>query len=318
MTMTFSLRQADATAPDLSEFVLANRALRSGARLLADAVSAIAAGAPCPPERHDAIVWFAEHVLHEVAEHHRKEDDILWPVIVAAAGTEVDLDALCDEHGVLDGVLHRATNALRIFDTYCAMGAANLAAVLTELADDLDEHLDRDEERLFPVIQAHVPVRDFETCRARFALHHPSAHRRFVRSWLARGLRHGRPQPAAAALGAAVPARRSSDLVARRRGADPRCVHRTAPIAQRAAAGPGPAREDFGGHRDRDLARRVRVDVETGRSVDARLGDVVDTVLGEPLAPGGLRASRAERAHVPACVRTARRRAPARPPSGHG
>jgi hemerythrin-like domain-containing protein len=185
MTMTFPLRQADATAPDLSEFVLANRALRSGARLLADTVTAIAAGAPCPAERHDAIVWFAEHVLHEVAEHHRKEDDILWPVIVAAAGTEVDLDELCDEHGVLDGVLHRATNALRIFDTYCDMGAPTFAAVLTELADDLDEHLTRDEERLFPVIRACVPARDFEKCRAKCALHHPSAHRRFVRSWLA-------------------------------------------------------------------------------------------------------------------------------------
>ena len=158
MTMTFSLRQAGATAPDLSEFVLANRALRSGARLLADAVTAIAAGAPCPPERHDAIVWFAEHVLHEVAEHHRKEDDILWPVIVAAAGTEVDLDALCDEHGVLDGVLHRATNALRIFDTYCEMGARELRRGADRTRRRLDEHLARDEERLFPVIRAYVPM----------------------------------------------------------------------------------------------------------------------------------------------------------------
>ena len=185
MTMTFPLRQADATAPDLSDFVLANRALRSGARLLADTVTAIAAGDPCPRERHDAIVWFAEHVLHEVAEHYRKEDDILWPVIVASASEKVDLDELCDEHGVLDGVLHRARNALRIFDTYCRLGAATLAAVLVELADDLDEHLARDEQRLFPVIRLHVSLRDLERCRARCALHHPSSHRRFVRAWFA-------------------------------------------------------------------------------------------------------------------------------------
>jgi hemerythrin-like domain-containing protein len=186
MTTTSTMTMPIAAAsPDLSDFVLANRALRSGARVLADAVTAIAAGAPCSRERQHAIVWFAEHVLHEVAEHHRKEDDILWPVIVASAGGQVDLDELCDEHGVLDGVLHRASNLLRIFDIDGPSGARTLAAVFTELADDLDEHIARDEERLFPVIRRHVSVRDFDHCRARFALHHPSAHRRFVRAWLA-------------------------------------------------------------------------------------------------------------------------------------
>jgi hemerythrin-like domain-containing protein len=184
-TMPMPVRPAGAAAPDLSDFVLANRALRSGARLLADAVSAIAAGAGCSQERKNAIVWFAEHVLHEVAEHHRKEDDILWPVIVDSTLGRVDLDELCDEHGVLDGVLHRATNLLRIFDTHGPSGARTFAAVLTELADDLDQHITRDEQRLFPVIRQYVSVRDFDRCRARCALHHPSAHRRFVRAWLA-------------------------------------------------------------------------------------------------------------------------------------
>jgi hemerythrin-like domain-containing protein len=184
-TMPMPLRSAGAAVPDLSDFVLANRALRAGARLLADAVTAIAAGGPCARERKNAIVWFAEHVLHEVAEHHRKEDHILWPVIVASAGDHIDLAELCDEHGVLDGVLHRATNLLRIFDIDGPSGARTFAAVLTELADDLDQHLARDGERLFPVIRQYVSVRDFDRCRARCALHHPSAHRRFVRAWLA-------------------------------------------------------------------------------------------------------------------------------------
>lgn len=174
-----------AGAPDLSDFALAHRALRSGSRLLANAVADVAAGAPCPAERHDAIVWFAEHVLHEVAEHHRKEDDILWPVIVAAAGEHVALNELCDEHGVLDAILARANDALRIFEAYPDLGGPRLAALLRELADDLDEHIAREESRLFPVIRAYVSARALDDCRRRFAIHYPRAHRRFVRAWFA-------------------------------------------------------------------------------------------------------------------------------------
>lgn len=194
MTITFPITapaslptsgQRCVDAPDLSEFALARRALRSGARLLADAVAAIVAGAACSVDRHDAIVWFAEHVLHEIAEHHRKEDAILWPVIVEYAGDHVDLDELCDEHGVLDALLDRATDALRIFESYSDLGAPRLAAVLAELAGDLDEHIAREEARLFPVIRAYVPVREFQRCSRRFAIHYPRSHRQFVRAWFA-------------------------------------------------------------------------------------------------------------------------------------
>lgn len=172
-------------APDLSDFALAHRALRSGVRFLARAVAAVADGAPCSADRHDAIIWFAEHVLHEVAEHHRKEDAILWPVIVAAAGDALDLDELCDEHGVLDAVLTRATDAVRIFEGYPDLGAPRLAVLLSELADDLDAHIAREEALVFPVIREYVPVRAFERCRRRFAISYPRAHRHFVQAWLA-------------------------------------------------------------------------------------------------------------------------------------
>lgn len=185
MTTTTLQRPAPAEALDLSDFELAHRALRSGVRMLADTVAGIAEGAPCPPERHDAIIRFAEHVLHEVAEHHRKEDAILWPVIVAAADTDVDLDELCDEHGVLDALLHRATDALRIFEAYPDLAAPWLAALLSDLANDLDAHVAREEARVFPVIREYVSVRELERCRRRFASHYPRAHRPFVQAWLA-------------------------------------------------------------------------------------------------------------------------------------
>ena len=171
---------------------LAHRALRSGTRLLADSVTAIAAGAPCDDERRDAVVWFAEHVLREIAEHHRKEDDILWPVIAASVPAGVDLAGLSDVHGVLDAVLLRTHDALRTFATPGVQEAGALAAALTELADDLDAHIAQEEAAVFPVIREFVSEPDLARCRALFARHHPWSHAA-LRRRVARGARPTRP-----------------------------------------------------------------------------------------------------------------------------
>src|SRR6059058_2573211 len=94
--------------PDLTGFTLIHRALRSGARLLADAVTGIAEGRPCSRERQRAVVTFSLAVLHEITCHHQREDDTLWPVIAASADDGVDLAALSGDHAVLHRVLERA------------------------------------------------------------------------------------------------------------------------------------------------------------------------------------------------------------------
>ena len=96
-------------------FTLIHRALRSGTRMLADATSAIAAGQPCSRERQRAIVQVTRSVLHEITHHHQREDDVLWPVIVASAGAAVDLEPFSDDHTVLHKVLDRAAEALPLF-----------------------------------------------------------------------------------------------------------------------------------------------------------------------------------------------------------
>ncbi|MGY1714604.1 hemerythrin domain-containing protein [Geodermatophilus sp. SYSU D01106] len=170
--------------PDLFGFSLVHRALRSGCRLLADAATAIAAGDPCPPDRQRAVVRFGEAVLHEVHVHHSREDDVLWPVIVASAGDAVDLGPLSDDHTALQGVLDRARSALARFAEDGPASAAPLAAVLTELADELDEHIGEEEREVFPVMRRFVSAGDFARVETRFRKGTSPRHMVFVLPWV--------------------------------------------------------------------------------------------------------------------------------------
>jgi hemerythrin-like domain-containing protein len=153
---------------DLTGFRLIHRALCSGARMLADATTGIAAGEPCSRERARAIVQVSLAVLHEITCHHEREDDVLWPVIVVSAGDEVDLAPLSDDHAELHKVLERAREALPQFARDAEKGAALLGAVYTELADLLDEHIAEEEAEVFPVILEHVSKDDFARCERLF------------------------------------------------------------------------------------------------------------------------------------------------------
>src|SRR4051812_45213132 len=77
-------RRAGAPEADLLAFTLVHRALCSGTRLLADAAAGIATGQPCDRKRQRAIVQMARTVLGEITTHHEREDNVLWPVIVAS------------------------------------------------------------------------------------------------------------------------------------------------------------------------------------------------------------------------------------------
>jgi hemerythrin-like domain-containing protein len=161
-------RRAGEPEADLTGFTLIHRALRSGTRLLADAVGGIAAGEPCTRERQRAIVQVTLAVLHEITNHHEREDDVLWPLIVASAGDAVDLTPFSDDHTELHKVLDRAQEALPGFARDAADGAPLLAPVLTELADLLDEHIAEEEQQVFPIIRRYVPAGPFADCERQF------------------------------------------------------------------------------------------------------------------------------------------------------
>ena len=170
--------------PDLMGFTLIHRALRDGARTLADATTGIASGAPCSRDRQRAIVQYALAVLHEITCHHEREDDVLWPVIVASAGDAVDLAPLSEDHTVLHTVLARAAAALPPFARDAGTGAPLLAPVCTELADLLDEHIAEEEEEVFPVIRRCVSERDFARCERAFQKGTPPGRLLFLLPWI--------------------------------------------------------------------------------------------------------------------------------------
>jgi iron-sulfur cluster repair protein YtfE (RIC family) len=168
---------------DLTGFTLIHRALRSGTRDLAEAAVAIGHGAPCAAPRREAYVAFATEVLHEIHSHHSREDDVLWPVIAASAGAVVDLEPLSDDHTELHAVLTRAEEALRAFAVDPG-AAVPLGAVLTEMADLLDEHIVEEEAEVFPVIREHVSATDFAACEKRFQKGSSPKHLLFVLPWV--------------------------------------------------------------------------------------------------------------------------------------
>jgi iron-sulfur cluster repair protein YtfE (RIC family) len=179
-------RRPDDPEADLTGFTMIHRALRSGTRDLAGAATAIGAGAPCPASRRGAYVAFATEVLHEIHLHHTREDDVLWPVIAASAGAAVDLEPLTDDHTELHHVLARAEEALRAFAAAADVraAAAPLGAVLTEMADLLDEHIVEEEAEVFPVIREHVSAQDFAACEKRFQKGSSPKHLMFVLPWI--------------------------------------------------------------------------------------------------------------------------------------
>lgn len=166
---------------DLAGFELTHRAMRSGTRIVASALGGIAAGASCPPDRHRTVADFTEHVLAEISAHHHKEDDVLWPVIVASAAG-VDLSALSSDHVALEAVLVRARAALARFRT--DLGAADeLAEIMTEIADELDEHIADEEATIFPVMREYVSAADFARCEKSFQKGVSPRHLAFVLPW---------------------------------------------------------------------------------------------------------------------------------------
>jgi hemerythrin-like domain-containing protein len=100
------------------------------------------------------------HLLHE---HHRKEDEAIWPLLVArctAAGDAVALAVLADmevEHGEIDPLLDSIDAGL---SALAAGGPGADAATVADLLDRarvvLGDHLAHEERDAIPIIQAHV------------------------------------------------------------------------------------------------------------------------------------------------------------------
>lgn len=150
--------------PDLSGIMLAHRAMVADIGRLADLTTAIAQRRmPCTPQRARALTRYLELMCESIHHHHTMEDDVLWPVIEAAAGDFVDLTELTADHAALDPRLDRLREHAAAFGRSGDPELARpLAAGLADLHRLLAAHIADEERELFPVIRRHVTVAAWE------------------------------------------------------------------------------------------------------------------------------------------------------------
>ena len=193
-----------ATDPDLTGFTLVHRALRSGTRMLADALDGIARDDACDRARQQGIVRFARSVLREVSTHLEREDAALWPLAVVSTEGWAELAPLAADHVELQRLLGRVHAALPVFARCPSSGAPLLAPVLAELAGLLETHLDDEEARILPLLRQHLSGADLERCRQR--LRGGTAPRRllFLGPWTADQCHPAELRPVLAAAGPAT------------------------------------------------------------------------------------------------------------------
>ncbi|GIF47214.1 hemerythrin HHE cation binding domain-containing protein [Asanoa ferruginea] len=157
--------------PNLIGVRINHRTMRSDTRRLAELLSGVAAGQIAYDRRRaTALRTYVRLLCDGIHHHHRMEDEVLWPVLRRSAGAEIDLRELSDDHAALDPVLDEvrvAADELAAAFTSDAgrvhAVAAHLAAVLAQLRDVLDEHIEEEELLIFPVIRRHVTVADWNT-----------------------------------------------------------------------------------------------------------------------------------------------------------
>lgn len=182
-------------APDLLDYRVVHRAMtRDLARLAAVADDLVRAP---DPRRLRLLRWYLHGVTAEIVNHHRVEDDDVWPLLEAVAGDLTALVALSEDHERLDPLLARAGRL-------AAVDAATpeLAATLHELADLLARHIGDEERDVFPIITERVRVEDYARLQERFRGTLGLAVLTFVVPWV---IGHASPDERAVLLADAPP-----------------------------------------------------------------------------------------------------------------
>ncbi|MER5298994.1 hemerythrin domain-containing protein [Streptomyces lasiicapitis] len=184
---------ATATAPDLTGIRLAHRAILGDidrlVTLLTDLTTRTrtTTRVTAPPVDHAharAVAAYVHRFNAAVRHHHRNEDDILWPVVAAAAEGAVDLAPLSEEHDALQPLQDACDWAATLFGEAPAQHAGRLAEALTAQRDVLVDHITAEERDLFPVITRHVRAQDYADAEARIRRATPVEHAAWMRGWL--------------------------------------------------------------------------------------------------------------------------------------
>jgi len=109
--------------------------------------------------------WFVKFA-REVEHHHLREDDVVWPMLLAQEPSFGEpLDGLEEDHHALDVAMGNTRDALArlVVDPSTR---AEAVAIAGALADLLHGHLDREEAVMFPAMARVFTVESFATLEA--------------------------------------------------------------------------------------------------------------------------------------------------------
>lgn len=110
---------------------------------------------PAPPQA-SALASHVLFMLVFLEEHHRNEDDKLWPLVLANDPTLASLmDAMSQDHAAVAAEVHRLEQSAARFGALADEATcADLAAAIDRLWAVLGPHLDREESELMPRVSA--------------------------------------------------------------------------------------------------------------------------------------------------------------------
>jgi deazaflavin-dependent oxidoreductase (nitroreductase family) len=153
MNITMTAPMADEA--DVQEMVVIHRIFRREFRLLADVVRR---ALPGDTRRAGAIAEHLEFILMGLDNHHRTEDEFLWPRLVDRARPHADLiHRMETQHHTVAEHSERAERLLADWrQAPTASSAYLLADTLDRLSCALIEHLDEEETGVLPLVSKHI------------------------------------------------------------------------------------------------------------------------------------------------------------------
>jgi iron-sulfur cluster repair protein YtfE (RIC family) len=175
-------RTAGEPEPDLTYLVLTHRAISQDLDRLVAAADELA---PSLVGRQVAIRHYASALLAQVRAHRRCEDEILWPVIAAAAGQAIDLAPLTDDYEAIEAAVVRVSRALGV-PGQSPPTVGELGQALGELRVMLDEHIADEERQVLPVMRRYLRAQTGLWCQRQACMAARPDVLRFRMPWLAR------------------------------------------------------------------------------------------------------------------------------------
>lgn len=185
--------------PDLTSLILTHRAISQDIGRLAAGLDQLASAGPAPGQVQ-AVRRYAAALLAQILAHHRCEEEIIWPVIAAAAGQAVDLAPLTDDHRAIGAAVSQVCTAAGPPGA-SHQGLRDVREALGGLRDMIGEHIADEEGQVLPVMRRYLRAQTARWCQRQVCRNAPARALRFRMPWLARYSRAGEMTRVLAAAG---------------------------------------------------------------------------------------------------------------------